>query len=77
MRKTSIIILIYNNLSLTKDCIESIFKYTEKDSYEIIVVDNASTDDTVAYLKEQKDIKTIFNSENVLDFLKAVIWAFD
>lgn len=65
MRKTSIIILTYNNLSLTKDCIESIFKYTEKDSYEIIVVDNASTDDTVAYLKEQKDIKTIFNSENV------------
>ncbi len=65
MRKTSIIILTYNNLSLTKGCIESIFKYTEKDSYEIIVVDNASTDDTVAYLKEQKDIKTIFNSENV------------
>ena len=65
MRKTSIIILTYNNLSLTKDCIESIFKYTEKDSYEIIVVDNASTDDTVAYLKEQKNIKTIFNSENV------------
>lgn len=65
MRKTSIIILTYNNLSLTKGCIESIFKYTGKDSYEIIVVDNASTDDTVAYLKEQKDIKTIFNSENV------------
>ena len=65
MRKTSIIILTYNNLSLTKDCIESIFKYTEKDSYETIVVDNASTDDTVAYLKEQKNIKTIFNSENV------------
>ena len=65
MRKTSIIILTYNNLSLTKKCIESIFKYTEKDTYEIIVVDNASTDDTVSYLKEQKNIKTVFNSENV------------
>lgn len=45
-RKTSIIILTYNNLDKTRDCIESIRKYTDKDSYEIIVVDNNSTDDT-------------------------------
>lgn len=61
---TSIIILTYNQLDYTKLCIESIRKYTEKGTYEIIVVDNHSTDDTVNWLKRQKDIKTIFNNEN-------------
>lgn len=63
--KTSIIILTYNNLDKTKDCIESIHKYTDKDSYEIIVVDNNSTDDTKLFLEEQDDIKVIFNESNV------------
>ena len=47
MPNTSIIILTYNNLEFTKACIESIKKYTEPDTYEIIVVDNKSEDDTV------------------------------
>jgi GT2 family glycosyltransferase len=61
---TSIVILTYNQLEYTKLCIESIRNYTEKGTYEIIVVDNHSTDDTVSWLKKQKDIKTIFNQEN-------------
>lgn len=64
-RKTSIIILTYNHLDYTKDCIESIRRYTEKDTYEIVVVDNASSDETVNWLKEQKDLKIVFNKENV------------
>ena len=63
--KTSIIILTYNNLALTIDCIESIRKYTKKDTYEIIVVDNHSTDDTVSWLKDQEDLQVILNKENV------------
>lgn len=63
--KTSIVILTHNKLDYTKLCIESIRKYTPKWSYEIIVVDNNSTDDTVNWLKQQKDIKTIFNNENL------------
>ena len=64
MRKTSIVILSYNTLSCTQLCIESIRAYTEKDRYEIIVVDNASTDGSLAWLKEQPDIKLIANTEN-------------
>ena len=41
---TSIIILTYNNLEKTKLCLESIRKYTKEEVYEIIVVDNHSTD---------------------------------
>lgn len=62
--KTSIIILTYNKLEYTKQCIDSIRKYTQPESYEMIVVDNNSNDGTVEWLKEQCDIKTIYNKEN-------------
>ncbi|MCC0649943.1 bifunctional glycosyltransferase family 2 protein/class I SAM-dependent methyltransferase [Clostridioides sp. ZZV15-6598] len=61
---TSIIILTYNQLEYTKLCIASIKKFTYENSYEIIVVDNNSTDGTVEWLKEQNDLKIIFNNEN-------------
>ncbi|MGL4772752.1 MAG: glycosyltransferase [Clostridium sp.] len=61
---TSIVILTYNQLECTKLCIESIRKFTPKDSYEIIVVDNKSTDDTVEWLKEQEDLVLILNENN-------------
>ncbi|MCI8347620.1 MAG: glycosyltransferase [Bacilli bacterium] len=69
-RKTSIIIVTYNNFDYTKDCIESIDKYTKKNTYEIIVVDNCSTDGTRDWLKDQKSFKVILNEEN-LGFPKA------
>lgn len=62
---TSIIILTYDQLHYTKLCLESIRKYTEEDTYEIIIVDNHSTDGTVQWLKEQKNIKLILNDENL------------
>jgi GT2 family glycosyltransferase len=52
--------LDYNRL-----CINSIRKYTKRDSYEIIVVDNHSTDGTVEWLQEQADLRLILNHENV------------
>ncbi|GCD08708.1 glycosyltransferase [Clostridium tagluense] len=62
---TSIVVLTYNKLKYIKLCIESIRKYTDKNNYEIIVVDNHSTDGTVDWLNNQRDIKTILNEENV------------
>jgi len=48
----SIIILTYNQLEYTKKCIESIFEHT-KEPFELIVVDNGSTDGTVEYLETE------------------------
>lgn len=62
---TSIIILTYNNLEYTKLCIESIRTFTPKDCYEIIIVDNNSTDDTRSWLKEQVDLRIILNDFNL------------
>jgi GT2 family glycosyltransferase len=63
--KTSIVILTYNKLDYTKVCIDSIRTHTQPGTYEIIVVDNCSTDGTVEWLQEQRDIITIFNQSNL------------
>jgi GT2 family glycosyltransferase/ubiquinone/menaquinone biosynthesis C-methylase UbiE len=65
LMRTSIVILTYNKLEYTQQCIQSIKEHTPIDSYELIVVDNLSTDGTVNWLKKQKDIISIFNTENL------------
>ncbi len=49
-KMTSIVILAFNQLQYTRKCIESIFRHT-KQPFELIVVDNGSTDGTLAYLE--------------------------
>lgn len=72
--KVSIIIPLYNRLELTKQCFESIVAFTQKGLYEIIFVDNYSSDGTREYLNaiisQYPDVKTIFNSNNA-GFAKA------
>jgi GT2 family glycosyltransferase len=67
--KISIIIVTYNNLEYTKMCLESIFKNTEYPSYEIILVDNGSSDGTVMFLEDYKsnhnNIFVLKNSSNL------------
>lgn len=61
---TSIIILNYNLRLYTQNLIESIRRFTPSTTYEIIVVDNGSNDDSLLYLKKQTDVKTITNKHN-------------
>jgi len=62
----SIIIVTFNKLNYTKNCLQSIYENTTA-PFEIIIVDNGSTDDTINYIKSlRKDnIKLIENSENL------------
>ncbi|WNS43377.1 glycosyltransferase family 2 protein [Paenibacillus sp. MMS20-IR301] len=53
MTLTSIIIPTYNRLGLLRSCIESIREHTGS-PYEIIVVDNGSSDGTDAYCRASK-----------------------
>lgn len=67
--KVSIIVLTYNNLELNKQCINSILRKTAYANYELIIVDNCSTDGTVEYLRtlEQEkysNVKIIFSDVN-------------
>lgn len=66
----SIIVLTYNNLKLNRICINSILENTAYPDYELVIVDNNSTDGTVEYLKdlegkEYPQVKVIYNEENV------------
>ncbi len=47
----SIVIVNYQTFDLTRNTINSILKYEYPFSYEIIVVDNASADDSLSNLK--------------------------
>jgi GT2 family glycosyltransferase len=55
MTLTSIIIPTYNGLSLLKPCVEAIRTYTgESTPYEIIVVDNGSTDGSAEFCARER-----------------------
>lgn len=51
-------IVTYNRLELLKECLEELKKQSYSD-FDILVVDNASTDGTTEYLQENKDILNI------------------
>ena len=61
----SIIIVNYNTKDLLVSCMNEIRKYCLRTPYEIIVVDNASTDDSVnELLKVDPNVVLISNLEN-------------
>lgn len=69
--KLSIIIISYNTEDLLKNCISSIISSIISFDYEIIVVDNHSTDGSLEMLKTNfPQVKVIANKENLL-FAKA------
>ncbi|MBS1722742.1 MAG: glycosyltransferase family 2 protein [Armatimonadetes bacterium] len=58
----SIVIAVYNNLQFTRPLLEQL--RTEAFDAEIIVVNNASTDGTSAWLDAQSGIKVVHNATN-------------
>lgn len=61
----SVIIVNYNTLQMTKDCIDSVMENTTDVEYEIILVDNASTDGSREFFKNYRGITYIYNEKNL------------
>tara|TARA_Y100001980_G_C14542882_1_gene321395 strand:+ start:107 stop:1156 length:1050 start_codon:yes stop_codon:yes gene_type:complete len=62
--KVSIIIPHWNGIDILSECLTSLFK-TNHNSYEVIVVDNASTDGSQSWIKSTfPQIKLIENDKN-------------
>jgi len=61
----SIIIVNYNTKELTQNCIDSIFENTIGVSFEVILVDNASTDGSVELFEQEQRIQFIKSDKNL------------
>ncbi|MEB2782430.1 glycosyltransferase family 2 protein [Algoriphagus sp. C2-6-M1] len=65
MIDVSVIVVNFNTFDYTKDCINSIFKFTKRCSFEVILVDNNSSEIVPMEFEELfPNIKVIHLSEN-------------
>lgn len=61
----SIILVNYNTKDLTSACIDSIALYTCGCSYEILLVDNASTDGSKEWFENDRRVRYMYQKENL------------
>jgi len=63
--ETSICIVTFNACERLRACLRSLAQYPPRGEYEVIVVDNASTDDTITMLKNEfPQVRIIKNQTN-------------
>ncbi len=67
----SIIIVNYNDERFLKDCLNSVYKGTHKVSFEILFIDNNSSDNSVKLVSEQFPKVKITKNQKNLGFCKA------
>ncbi|MDP3941287.1 MAG: glycosyltransferase family 2 protein [bacterium] len=68
----SIIILSYNTKSLLRECLTAIFSTLRSFSFEVIVFDNASKDDSVHMVKTEFPRVIVKTSDENLGFAKGI-----
>ena len=61
----SVIIVNYNTLALTQQCVDSIFEKTSGLDFEVIIVDNGSTDGSKEVFSIDSRIQYIYSEENL------------
>ncbi len=66
--EVTVIIPVYNQFKYTYNCLQSVLKNTENVTYEVILADDCSTDDTRQIEEVVKGIRVIHNEKN-LSFL--------
>ena len=63
--KFSVVIICWNDLKVILDCIASVYGETRAIEYEVIVTDNASTDGSIAAIRQRfPDLRVVENAEN-------------
>jgi GT2 family glycosyltransferase len=66
IKKLCISVISYNSLSFLKECLDSLLSYPPDKEYEIVVVDNASSDGSPEFIKNSyPQIKLIINNVNI------------
>ncbi|HVT44046.1 MAG TPA: glycosyltransferase [Thermoanaerobaculia bacterium] len=66
--RASIIVVTYNNLEMNRKCLETLYATMDWPNFEVFVVDNASSDGTVEYLRgissSYRNLTVILNNRN-------------
>jgi len=73
---SALLIPVYNNWYLTERCIKSVFRTRDSSNFDVYIVNDGSTDDTIAQLQRYPQVKIIDTPKN-LGFTKACNFAFD
>ena len=67
--RASVVVVSCDTLALTRLCLESVLAHTEPPTFELVVVDNGSTDGSLEYLRElgerDRRLRLIANRANV------------
>lgn len=62
----SIVLVSYNTEELTRNCLRSVYEKTDGLEFDVWVVDNASSDNSVKMIKEEfPQVKLIESNENL------------
>ncbi|MEO8054189.1 MAG: glycosyltransferase [Acidobacteriota bacterium] len=65
LRRAAILVLCWNRWELTRRCLETLKEHTDLSRDEVLVVDNGSTDETPARLREIPWIRVVTNATNL------------
>lgn len=66
MARVTIVVPVWNRVELTAACLTSLAAHTPSDLYEVVVVDNGSTDGTPALCAAlEGDVQVVRNAENL------------
>ena len=75
MEKISVILVNYNGKKYNDKCIESILRSTISSKLQIVVVDNASTDNSLQLLQDRRTIRLrLFRWTRIMVFPKQIMW---
>jgi GT2 family glycosyltransferase len=69
--RTSIVIPVYNKVEFTFQCLRSLLREVDFGDTEVIVVNNASTDETAAVLAHFRGLVTVIDNEENRGFVDA------
>jgi GT2 family glycosyltransferase len=76
LKEIAVVIPVYNNWHMTERCLRSVFRTKDASNFDVYIVNDGSTDDTLAQLDRYPKVK-IINTPKNLGFTKACNFAFN
>src|ERR1700751_3509765 len=68
--KLSIVIICWNDLRVIRDCLRSIYEGTHTTDFEVIISDNGSVDESVAFVRKNYPNARIIENQQNLGFAR-------